>query len=68
MVKKVKKKKTFVMSKKRKTGSVSKKDFETFKFGVERLKELEKELDGKMDAVEIEEAIMELKKRADISY
>ena len=30
------------------------------------IEELEKELDGKMDAVEIEEAIMELKKRGDL--
>src|SRR3990167_709743 len=42
----VKKKKTSLKSKKQKVSSVSKKDFETFKFGVGRLKELEKEFNS----------------------
>ena len=46
VIKKAKKNKTSPKSKKQKKGSVSRTDFETFKFGVERLKELEKELDS----------------------
>ncbi len=44
MTKKIIKKNKSFAKKKTKTSSVSKTDFETFKFGVERLKELEKEL------------------------
>ena len=66
-----KKNKTSPKSKKQKKGSVSKTDFETFKFGVERLKELEKELnslDTRGFAGEEQDIKSRLKKVSEIPY
>src|SRR3989338_3545234 len=66
-----KKKKSSPKSKKQKAKSVSKTDFETFKFGVERLKELEKELnslDTRGFAKEEQDIKTKLKKVSEISY
>ena len=67
----VEKNKSSPKSKKQKTGSVSKTDFETFKFGVERLKELEKELnslDARGFAKEEQDIKTRLKKVSEIPY